>query len=120
VRAAVDISDGLAADLAHLCEASEVGALLEADRFPNDPALEAAARALRLDPRALRIGASDDYELLLAVEREGLAPSEELAREAGVPWSVIGQFTESAGVLEWNGRGGQRAPLERGGFDHFA
>ncbi len=46
ITAAVDVSDGLAGDLAHLCEASGVGAELERSALPVDPALEAAARAL--------------------------------------------------------------------------
>lgn len=119
VTAAIDVSDGVAGDLAHLAEASGVGALISRDAWPADAALEAAARRIGADPFALRVGASDDYELLLAIDPERAAIAAEVAREAGVPWSVIGRLTASPGVLDWLEPDGRRTPLVAGGFEHF-
>ena len=61
VKAAIDISDGLAADLRHVCRASGVGARVRAGRLPLHPAVKAnfGGRA-----RELALGGGEDYELL--------------------------------------------------------
>jgi len=119
VTAAIDLSDGLAGDLSRLAEASAVGARLEHRAFPADAVLDAAARRLGKDPFALRLGPSDDYELLLAVDPERAELAAAIAREAGVPWSVLGRFIEGPGVLEWLDDQGVRRPMTTEGFDHF-
>lgn len=119
VTAAIDVSDGLAGDLARLADASGLGARLERRGFPADDVMEAAARKLGADAFALRLGPSDDYELLLAVDPERADVAAVIAREAGVPWSVLGRFIESPGVLEWVDEDGVRRPIPADGFDHF-
>src|SRR5262249_40524316 len=90
VRAAIDVSDGLAGDLAQLCAASRAGARRERGGSPADAALAAAADALGVDLDPLRAGPSDDYELLLAVDPVGRETCASIAREAGVPLAWIG------------------------------
>jgi len=119
VTAAIDVSDGLAADLAHLCEASRVGADLEPDSWPRDPLLERAAAELGLDFDALRFGASDDYELLLAVDPARQAACAEIARAHGVPLAIIGRFSSQAGALATLDANGLRRRLDERGYDHF-
>lgn len=134
VTAAVDLSDGLAGDLAHVCEASGAGAVLFARRLPDDPMLVQAARALAA-LRAARTGGEpagvdalveqfrfapgDDYELLLAIEPGRFDACADAARENGVPLHRIGQFTADAGRLLLQGADGAEAPLPGRGFDHF-
>ena len=119
VTAAIDVSDGLAGDLGRILEASGLGARLDPRAFPPDETLDAAARTLGADRRALQLGPSDDYELLLAVDPERGDVAAEIAREAGVPWSVIGRFIASPGVLEWLDAEGARHAIAAEGFDHF-
>ena len=135
VNAAIDLSDGLAGDLAHVCAASGVGAVLDERLLPADPMLAQAARDLYAllaaragepppDAAALlegfRFAPGDDYELLLAIAPERFDACADAAREAGTPLARIGECTRDAGALVWRRADGAEAPLPGRGFDHFA
>lgn len=120
VMAAIDVSDGLAGDLAHLCEASGVGAEIETQALAADDPLARAAQVLKLEPLDLALGPSDDYELLLAIEPAARAECERMAHDAGVMLRVIGKFTDAPDMITSIGSGGARVALEPRGFDHFA
>lgn len=119
VTAAVDVSDGFAGDLAHLCGAGGVGAEVEEAAWPADEPLERAARALGVEAAALRLGPSDDYELLLALDPAGRAAAEGAAARAGAPLTVLGRFTAEPSRLTLRARDGSVAPLGGGGYDHY-
>jgi thiamine-monophosphate kinase len=120
VTAAIDISDGVSSDLAHLCEASGVGARLDAAAWRDDEPLESAARALEAPLDALRLGPSDDYELLLAVDPARREACDRVADSLGVPLSYVGVITDAPALLEWKAGDGSIRPIEPGGYDHFA
>lgn len=120
VTAAIDISDGFAGDVAHLCEASGVGADIDSHAWPADPLLARAARALGVPIDALRFGPSDDYELILAVDPALREPCERAATAHAVPLAFVGRFTDAPGLLTRIGARGQRSGLAPEGFDHFA
>lgn len=134
VRAAIDVSDGLGADLAQLCRASGVGARLHEAGLPADEPLRAAARTLSAAAGQergplpagegallshLQLGPSDDYELLLAVGRGAWDRLSAIAAEAGAPLTAIGDVVEGSG-LTWVERDGTARPLEPRGWDHFS
>lgn len=127
VTAAIDLSDGLPGDLAHLCEASGLGALVGAALLPADPQLALAARTLAARGGAaeaevlerLYFAPGDDYELLLAIEPERFDACTNAAREAGTPLHRIGRLTADAGRLQLERRNGDLVPLPGEGFDHF-
>ena len=118
VRAAIDVSDGLAGDLARVCGASGVGATLSAAAWPRDADLERASIALGQDLDTLRLGPSDDYELLLAIDPARRAAAEEVARGHGVPLATIGRFTSERGALQIESETGAR-PIGARGYDPF-
>ncbi len=114
--AAIDVSDGLAADLGHLLQASGVGARVAAERLPRSAALR-AAQADEAEGLRLALGAGDDYELCFT-----LPPAAEAAmntRMAAIGWPVtwIGEIEAEPGLRLIDADGRERpAP---GGFDHF-
>lgn len=121
VRAAIDTSDGLLADLGHLCVASGVGARLWVDRLPVSPALAASAASLAVDPLSWVLGPSDDYELILTCAQEEVgAVSAGVAERGGVPVHHIGTLNPRAGCLELVAADGANRPVEAAGWNHFA
>jgi thiamine-monophosphate kinase len=115
VSAASDVSDGLVADLEHICQASGVAALIEAARLPLSPAAEAA---LALDPALRRrLLAGDDYEILATLAPEGEAAAVAAAAAAGVAFTRIGEIRSGSGVSLRDADG---RILEAGaGYRHF-
>ena len=115
--AAIDVSDGLVADLGHICEASGVGAEL---RAPAVPLSEAARMAIAIEPALLArvLTGGDDYELLFTARPSARATLAAAASEAGVPVSEIGVVTRGAGVRVVDAEGASVA-LARGGYEHF-
>ncbi|MBL6750207.1 MAG: thiamine-phosphate kinase [Nevskia sp.] len=114
-HAAIDLSDGLAGDLAHVLESSGVGAEVQVARLPMSPAFERlAVPAQRL---RLQAGGGDDYELCLCLPPEHLA---EARRRLDLPLTEIGRITAAPG-LRWLDEGGAAlAPQPQlHGYDHF-
>jgi thiamine-monophosphate kinase len=116
VRAAVDVSDGLAQDLGHLCAASGVGARIGVAELPLSAAYRRAARGLA-DPFAAALGGGEDYELLVAVAPRSLARARAAAARGGVPLTVIGRFVRGGGVEVVGARGEPVTPPA--GHDHL-
>jgi thiamine-monophosphate kinase len=109
VGACIDVSDGLVADLGHVCRASRVAARVEPARVPRPPALRAAAGGrLRPDAERLVLAGGEDYELLFSVRPRGPGAAE-LARRLGLPVTEIGHLEAGPprvhgvppGVLGW-------------------
>jgi thiamine-monophosphate kinase len=118
--AMMDISDGLAKDLARLCRASGVGARVELARVPVAGALRAGAETLGVDALALALGGGEDYELLATLPPEGVPRAREALDERfGVPLAEIGRIVEGSGLVAVDADG-HEAPLEPVGWDHFA
>lgn len=107
--AAVDISDGLAADLGHILAASGVGATLIAEQLPASAAFAALCPAHeRLD---YQLGGGDDYELCVCLPAT--------LQSAAADLTVIGRVEKQGGLRLVDGHG-RPVAYRAGGYDHFA
>ncbi|MFO1407044.1 MAG: thiamine-phosphate kinase [Steroidobacteraceae bacterium] len=113
--AAMDVSDGLAGDLAKLCAASGVGARIDLDALPVSDALAAVHDRAAAERYVLCGG--DDYELVFTLPA---ATADEVIAglPAGVRVSRIGEIVPGEGVT-WL-RGGRAVPGSAAGYDHFS
>jgi thiamine-monophosphate kinase len=114
--AMIDLSDGLSSDINHLCEASNVGALLDASLLPIDEHVVELCGRRALDPLQLALHGGEDFELLFAVKPENVARLPK--RVDGVEIKRIGEVTTandgvkiSEGTRTWD--------LRPGGWKHF-
>lgn len=92
IGACIDISDGLAADLAHILKASQVGAALDPSALPHEKNFFRNCARLDLDPQQLLLAGGEDYELLFTA-RGRFASEKVLLRRLGTPVYKIGQIT---------------------------
>src|SRR5512138_728353 len=97
VRAAVDVSDGLAQDLGHLCRASGVGARIGAADLPLSAAYRRAVAGAP-DPFAAALAGGEDYELVVAIAPASLEAARAAAARARTPLTVVGRFFRGRGV----------------------
>jgi thiamine-monophosphate kinase len=118
VTAAIDLSDGFAADLRHVCEASGAGAAIDMAAWPADDLLNDASAELGLRANELRLGPGDDYELVLVLDPDAVDTARALAAEADVPLSIIGRVTTEPGRIVVRDEGKEHA-IDPAGFDHF-
>ncbi len=114
VRTAIDISDGLIADLTHICEASKVSARVRQDLVPVHASLQTY---FKNDCQQLVLGGGEDYELLFTAASKVI---EKVKKVLSCPVTVIGEINEGApGQVTVIDAAGKGVPLQRAGWDHF-
>ena len=119
-RAMIDTSEGFLADLRHICQDSEVGALLMQEKFPISRELQNAAQQLGLDPYHLFLQESDDYELIITCSPDNVSDVCSAVKAVSkVPLSEVGKITESVEEIQLMSPDGTRHPIHPGGWDHF-
>lgn len=113
---AIDVSDGLVADLCHIAEASQVAAVLDWPAIPLSAPLQAARGDALV--QACALGGGDDYELCFTTAPEAAGRVQALAGALSLPLTRIGCIEAGSGVRVHDAHG---APMRivRGGFDHF-
>lgn len=114
-HAAIDVSDGLLADLSHLCDRSGLGAEINWPWVPVDAALAGLPDAER---RRLALSGGDDYELLFTAPVSQRHALDALPARLGVPVTRIGSMSARAGVRVTDGAG-RLLEQDQRGFDHF-
>lgn len=116
VHAAADVSDGLVADLGHICAASGLGARLRADKLPLSAAAEAAMAMADIGSRLLTGG--DDYEIVFTAAPAAETALRGLASDQGLRLTAIGSMGNGQGVTVLDGAGEIISLLQKG-YRHF-
>ncbi len=115
VRAAIDISDGLIADLRHICERSKVGARLETGSVPVHPAVMANFGERALD---MALSGGEDYELLFTAADEVI---DSVKKATSCPITVVGEVTANhTGRVIVVDEKGNPVELSSAGWEHFS
>jgi len=114
--AAIDVSDGLVADVGHIAAQSKVAAEIDVEALPRAPALAGLTDAGFADERIL--GGGDDYELAFTAPAAKRAEVEDAGRAAGVAVTRIGRIVAGAGEVRLLA-GGKPVAAACRGFDHF-
>ncbi len=115
-HSAIDISDGLLADLGHILACSNVGGVVRA----NEISCSAVMRRYLPQPLALKclLAGGDDYELCFTAPVSAGAKIGMLSREAGISLTRIGRIVEGKGLLVLDAED-RVIDMERAGYDHF-
>lgn len=110
VHSMIDISDGLASDLKHICDESRKGAIIFPDKIPLSPDLLSLCQSQNLSPLDFALFGGEDYELLFTGESW-------VKEKISFPIYEIGEIVEEKGI--WLVEGDKRRKLARKGFEHF-
>jgi thiamine-monophosphate kinase len=116
--AAMDVSDGLAGDLAKLCGVSGVSAVIDMESIPlSDPASDLVSR--RIVGIETLIAGGDDYELLCTIPEDRVDAFADAARLAGVQVTSIGMVVAGGSLPKFIDGQGAEVALERLSYSHF-
>lgn len=111
----IDVSDGLASEILHICEASGCGCKLYEEKIPIDPMTYDTAREFGLDPTVCALSGGEDYELLFTI---GQADYEKVKNQVDI--QIIGHITERAAGCELITKSGNVHPIKAQGWDAFS
>ena len=118
--AMMDISDGLAGDIRHLCEASGVGTVLWESELPVSSILLEAASVAEKKPMEWALHGGEDYELLVTTPDESVGALQEVVRQAGgASLTPIGEIVPSSEGISLKRADGIFA-LENFAWEHFS
>ncbi len=119
VGAAIDLSDGLASDLNHVCRASGVGAVVDVESLPLSTPFKRLCQETGLDPVRLALGGGEDYRLMVTVEPARLNELRSMVADAtGRELFDIGEIVPGSSI-QLRHSDGFTGPLDVAGWDHF-
>lgn len=118
--AMIDVSDGLSSDIGHICDRSEVGVRLWADRLPLSAAACRVAELTDRPPWRLALGASDDYELCFTAGPDAVEElTASVLAETGTSLTAIGQVLPARKGRWLALKDGREIELGAAGWQHF-
>lgn len=110
----IDISDGLASELHHICTQSGVGAFIEETGVPIHPDSQMMAINFKLDPITCALSGGEDYELLFTID-----PSDVEKVRYLPDIYIAGEIVPAADGIKLHTTGGNIHPITAQGWDHF-
>ena len=110
--AMIDISDGLASEIIHICRQSEVGCKLFEDKIPIDQLTYNAAREFELDPTMCAMNGGEDYELLFTIDQTDF---EKIKNNPDI--TVIGHVTDKNSGYNLITKNNSQYPITAQGWD---
>jgi len=110
----IDISDGLASEIMHICKNSKVGCAIYEEKIPVDVQTVQVAEEFKLDPTTCALNGGEDYELLFTIKQ---ADYEKLKDVEGI--SVVGHITEESAGVNLISRSGTSVPITAQGWNAF-
>ena len=111
----IDISDGLASEIMHICTASNKGCTIYDDRIPIDAKTSMLAIELNMDPITAALNGGEDYELLFTVNQSAY---EKIA--SNPHFTVIGHITDKESGINLVDKQGSVIELKAQGWNHFS
>ena len=111
----IDISDGLASEILHLCKESGVGCQLFEEKIPLDPSTDRLAKEFSIVPSIAALNGGEDYELLFTIDQKDYEKIKEIYTDV----SVIGYMTDDKGIAELITPDNHVVPLKAQGWDHM-
>lgn len=110
----IDISDGLASEVFHICKASEVGCHIYDEKIPIDGKTSMTAIEFNLDPVTCALNGGEDYELLFTVDQN------DFDKIKGNPhMTIIGHITSKSDGIYYIDKNGSAIELQAQGWNHF-
>jgi thiamine-monophosphate kinase len=111
----IDVSDGVASEVRHICNESGVGALVDAKKIPIHPQTEEAAKSLGKRGLDFALSGGEDFELLFTISVKDLPKLQKTVKD----FKVIGEITSGKKGVRYIELNGQVRDLP-GGYDHFS
>lgn len=119
VHAMIDVSDGIASDLWHICEESSVGAKLFKELIPISEPCKKLAHILKTSPLEWALRGGEDYKLLFTISKRHKRELEDfLQSKLGEKFFEVGEIVEGDSLWLINGQ--KEEDISGKGFDHFA
>jgi thiamine-monophosphate kinase len=110
----IDLSDGLASEVLHLCKASQVGCHVYDEKLPIDAKTSMVAIDFNLDPSMCALNGGEDYELLFTIDQKDV----ELI-QTNPNFTIIGHITNAADGIYYIDRVGSAITLRAQGWKQF-
>lgn len=111
----IDISDGLASEILHLCKASNMGCQLYEERIPIDPTTDRMAKEFQIVPSVAALSGGEDYELLFTIDQKDYEKIQKISSDV----TVIGYMTDKTGQAEMITPDNHVIPIKAQGWDHM-
>ena len=110
----IDISDGLASEIFHICKASKVGCQVYEDKIPIDSETYKTSMDFNINPTVSALNGGEDYELLFTINQKDY---EKIKNDPKI--TVIGHITKKDQGINLVGNGNTLTPLKAQGWNHF-